>query len=78
MDCKKEDFIKILSSRQRNKKHKLETIFLENKKFINVPAVCDSKTGKALGFSSKTLTDLYTLLDSNINANVIDFQKHKI
>lgn len=78
MGCNKEDFIKILSNRQRNKKHKLETIFLENKKFINVPAICDSKTGKALGFSSKTLTDLYVLLDSNIQSDVIDFQKYKI
>ncbi len=77
MNYTKDDFIRLLKKRQQQpKEYNFESITLEGKKFINVPSVRDSKTGKSLGFSSKTLTDLYTLLDSNITEDTIDFRKY--
>lgn len=77
MNYKKDEFIKILKKKQKKpKKYNFESITLEGKKFINVPSIRDSKTGKSLGFSSKTLTALYTLLDSNITEDIIDFRKY--
>ncbi|MCI5942726.1 MAG: hypothetical protein MRZ40_09195 [Ligilactobacillus animalis] len=78
MNYTKDNFIELLKKRkQQPKEYNLESITLEGKKFINVPSVRDSKTGKSLGFSSKTLTDLYALLDANITEDVIDFSKYK-
>lgn len=77
MNYTKNEFVKILKERQKKpKKYNFESITLEGKKFINIPSIRDSKTGKSLGFSSKTLTALYTLLDSNMTEDVIDFRKY--
>ncbi len=78
MNYTKDDFTRLLKKRhQQPKEYNLESITLEGKKFINVPSVRDSKTGKSLGFSSKTLTRLYILLDSKISEDVIDFRKYR-
>lgn len=70
-------FLEILQCKRNSKRqYNLESIVIDGKTFVNVPAVRDSKTGNSLGFSSKVIDELYRLLDQQLADDVIDFSKY--